>query len=217
MSYQSAGPNVNPILTGALLDEDDKPSVPGILKKYHAIMTEVGAIEKASTNSAQGFKFRGIDAFQNKLHQLLIKNRVIVTPQVTHRTDDIVEGANGKKQRAVNLVMKYTFTDVDDGSSLSIMMPSEGLDFGDKATNKALSFNLKYALIQGLMIPTEDMENPEMDIDEGDAVSPSLTTETKKETKKKDTTTNGTKSKRFERKKTVVAETSVAGDDDDDL
>lgn len=218
MQYQGAGPSVNSIITPALMDEDDQPKVPGILKKYHAIMSEVGAIEKSSTNTAQKFKFRGIDAFQNRLHQLLVKHKVIITPMVTHRTDDVVESSNGKKQRAVNLVMKYTFTDVEDGSSLSIMIPSEGLDFGDKATNKALSFGLKYALIQGLMVPTEDMETPDMSIEEGDSSSPTLTAKkpapkkTAKTTAKKEEPTTEKKSKRFERVK-KVAET----DDDDDL
>src|SRR5690606_11320769 len=44
-------------------------------------------------------------------------------------------------------------------------IPAEGLDSGDKATNKALSAALKYALIQTFSIPTEDMA-------EGDAESP---------------------------------------------
>lgn len=166
MQYQGAGPQVNMVLSKGF-GEDSEDQVPGILKKMHGIMSDIGAVEKSQKNRAQGFSFRGIDQFQNKLHGLLIKHKVVLVPQVTHRTDEQIESSSGKKQRSVNLVMRYSFMDIEDGSSLSAMMPAEGLDFGDKATNKALSAAFKYCMIQLFSVPTEDQ------ID-GDADSPRL-------------------------------------------
>jgi hypothetical protein len=59
--------------------------------------------------------------------------------------------------------MKYHFY-AEDGSTVSVgPVPAEGLDSGDKATNKALSAALKYALIQTFSIPTEDMAEADLD------------------------------------------------------
>ena len=55
--------------------------------------------------------------------------------------------------------MEYDFV-TEDGSKITIgAIPSEGLDSGDKATNKALSAALKYALIQTFSVATKDMED----------------------------------------------------------
>lgn len=56
--------------------------------------------------------------------------------------------------------MKYTFY-ADDGSSVSAVVMGEGMDSGDKATNKAMAIAMKYALLQTLCIPTEDMVDPD--------------------------------------------------------
>jgi hypothetical protein len=41
---------------------------------------------------------------------------------------------------------------------VSALVASEGIDYGDKATSKAMSMALKYALFQTLMIPTEEAD-----------------------------------------------------------
>ena len=48
-----------------------------------------------------------------------------------------------------------------DGSNISSVIIGEGMDTGDKATNKALSIALKYAAFQIFMIPTEDVIDPD--------------------------------------------------------
>ena len=59
--------------------------------------------------------------------------------------------------------MEYDFY-AEDGSKVTVgPIPAEGLDSGDKATNKALSAALKYALIQTFSIPTEDMAEADLD------------------------------------------------------
>jgi hypothetical protein len=59
--------------------------------------------------------------------------------------------------------MEYDFF-AEDGSKVTVgPIPAEGLDSGDKATNKALSAALKYALIQTFSVPTEDMAEADLD------------------------------------------------------
>jgi len=135
-------------------------------------MKEIGSIGKSQTNTHQGFKFRGIDQFVNALYPALTKNGVFMTVDVLERTETIkdVVRSNGNPgvDKHVALRVKYTFH-AEDGSSVSSILVSEGLDSGDKATNKALSAALKYALIQTFSIPTVDME-------EADSTSPVMGT-----------------------------------------
>lgn len=141
-----------------------------IYKKMIDVMREIGAVGKDQKNQTQGFKFRGIDQFVNAAHPALTKNGIFVTTEVLEKGEFLkdVERSSGKKgvDKHVSLTMKYTFH-ADDGSSVSSTIAAEGLDSGDKATNKALSAALKYALIQTFMVPTEDME-------EGDRTSPEM-------------------------------------------
>ncbi|MPM87502.1 hypothetical protein SDC9_134598 [bioreactor metagenome] len=58
------------------------------------------------------------------------------------------------------LTMKYTFF-ASDGSSVEAVVIGEGMDSGDKAGNKGMAIAHKYALLQTLCIPTEDMIDPD--------------------------------------------------------
>lgn len=68
--------------------------------------------------------------------------------------------------------IKYTFF-AEDGSSVYAIVIGEGMDTGDKATNKAMSIAFKYACFQVFCIPTEEMQDP-------DAERPELEDEGKK-------------------------------------
>lgn len=132
-----------------------------IYAKMSAVMKEIGFVAKDRKNDAQGFKFRGIDQFVNSLYPALTKHGVFMTPRATRfesQLKDVVRGS-GKPgvDKHVSIMMEYDFY-AEDGSKVTVgPVPAEGMDSGDKATNKALSAALKYALIQTFSIPTEDM------------------------------------------------------------
>lgn len=142
-----------------------------IFQQMNLVMKDIGAIGKSQQNTVQGFKFRGIDNFLNSLYPALIKHKVFMTPRcldVGHEIKNVIRN-NGKEgiDKHVHLLMEYDFY-AEDGSFVTIgPIPSEGLDSGDKATNKALSAALKYALIQTFCVPTEDMTD-------GDSESPEI-------------------------------------------
>ena len=157
---------------------------PGLIyAKMSAVMRDVGAIGKDQKNTAQGFKFRGIDQFVNALYPALTKHGVFLSPRSVNYTQELkdVTRSNGKSgvDKHVTVLMEYTFY-AEDGSSVTIgPVPAEGLDSGDKATNKALSAALKYALIQTFSIPTEDMA--EADLESPEIGSSTVATETKQD------------------------------------
>lgn len=143
---------------------------PLIYKKMSDVMKEVKAVTKDQKNVAQGFKFRGIDQFVNALYPALTKNGVFMAPRATSYNQELkdVTRSNGKAgvDKHVSILMEYDFY-AEDGSKVTVgPIPAEGLDSGDKATNKALSAALKYALIQTFSIPTEDMAEADLDTPE---------------------------------------------------
>lgn len=152
-------------------------SAPLIYGKMSNILKEIGAVGKDSVNTQQGFKFRGVDAMINALNPALAKHRVFMCPRVTRYDYDVreVTRSNGKfgVDKYVTMLIEYDFF-AEDGSKVTIgPIAAEGLDSGDKATNKALSAGLKYALIQTYCVATIDMVDADSDSPEmGSSASP---------------------------------------------
>ena len=131
-----------------------------ICESISAVMAEVGAIGKNSKNTMQGFMFRGIDAVMNALNPALINNHVFIVPEILEQTRE--ERTTNKGALLIYSIckVKYTFY-AEDGSSISATVIGEGMDSGDKATNKAMSIAFKYACFQVFCIPTEEMIDPD--------------------------------------------------------
>lgn len=119
------------------------------------IMDDVEAIGKNKTNSAQGYKFRGIDDMYNSLHPLFAKHGVFITSEVLNGDREERTTAKGGVLIYSIIDVRFTFYAVD-GSNVSSVIKGEAMDSGDKATNKAISVALKYALMQMFMIPTDE-------------------------------------------------------------
>ena len=63
------------------------------------------------------------------------------------------------------LKIKYTFY-AEDGTNVSAVVIGEGMDSGDKASNKAMAIAMKYAFFQVFCIPTEEMKDPDAETPE---------------------------------------------------
>lgn len=140
-------------------------AIPAIYSAMSNIMRDITAIGKDSKNQSQGFKFRGIDAVYNELHSLLAKHGVITLPQAGTPITEERTNKNGTILRFVQIPMTYQFV-ATDGSSVSCQVIGEGMDSGDKATNKAMAIAHKYALLQTFLIPTEAQEDPDYETHE---------------------------------------------------
>ena len=132
-------------------------------KIYAAIsqcMEDIGAVGKNSKNTTQGFMFRGIDAVMNEINPALIKNKVFVAPTILEQKREERTNAKGTTLIYSIITVRYKFY-TDDGSYIEATVIGEGMDTGDKATNKALSIAFKYACFQVFCIPTEEMKDPD--------------------------------------------------------
>jgi hypothetical protein len=138
-----------------------------VFKKMVEVMREIGVVGKNQKNTAQGFRFRGIDDMINALHPALTKYGVFMAPRCVAEQHELKEVTRGSGKQGVDkhvtIMMEYDFF-AEDGSKVTVgPIPAEGLDSGDKATNKALSAALKYALIQTFSVPTEDMAEADLE------------------------------------------------------
>ena len=135
-------------------------STPMIYGKIKAIIDDLGAIGKDKVNAEQKFKYRGIDQFYNQLHPLFARHGVFSVPEIMERVEQPHMTRGGSAWRHVVIKMKYTFY-AEDGSSFASVVYGEGLDSGDKATNKAMAIAHKYCLLQVFCVATDDMEDPD--------------------------------------------------------
>lgn len=121
------------------------------------VMAEVGAVGKSKRNAQQGYQFRGIDDVVAHVQEVMAKHGVIVVPRVIEREREMVATKSGGSMASVRLLVQHTFF-AADGSSVVADTLGEAMDSGDKASNKAMSAALKYALTETLLIPTYELD-----------------------------------------------------------
>lgn len=145
-----------------------------VFQAINAIMEDLEPISKdkrASYGSGNGgYAYRGVDDVMNALQPLMKKHGLFVVPRVVHqeREERIEEKAyNGQTKQSRTkfsiLTVEYTFYALD-GTSVTATVVGEGMDSGDKASNKAMSVAYKYACFQVFSIPTEEMVDPDAEI-----------------------------------------------------
>lgn len=129
-------------------------------------MKKVRAIGKDSTatNMAgkQMYKFRGIDAVYNALNPVMSDLGLFIVPEVLDQTREERKTTNGGTLIYSILKIKFTMY-APDGSNVSGVLIGEGMDSGDKASNKAMSIAMKYFAFQTFMIPTEELRDMDPD------------------------------------------------------
>lgn len=131
------------------------------------VMSRISAVGKDRKNQQQNFMYRGVDDVMNELHPILAECRLFIVPEVVSDERTERPSKSGGVLFCSRQTIKFTFY-ADDGSFVSAVVIGEGMDSGDKASNKALSIAYKYACLQVFCIPTEDEKDP-------DATSPDPT------------------------------------------
>lgn len=141
-----------------------EPDTRTVVQRLHAIMLEVSVVGKGGENTQQGFSFRGIDQLEDNLGPMFRRHGVVTATRCVSRETGRYEPLAGKGPVYFAAVtMAYVFTGLL-GDELTVEMPGAALDSYDKATTKALSQALKYALSQAFQLPTggpdPDEDNP---------------------------------------------------------
>lgn len=133
-----------------------KDKVPEVFPAFINANRGIAAVSKSRKNTQQNYAFRGIDQVYDMIHGVLADAGLVTIPVVLQRLSSDQKSKSGSGMALVELEMEYWCYAVD-GSALVIgPLWSEALDMSDKATNKAMAFAQKYALLQTFTIPTSD-------------------------------------------------------------
>lgn len=134
---------------------------PKIYAAIAGVIADCGIVGKDKVNKQQGFKYRSVDDVFNALHPALAKNKVVIIPTVVERQcEEVGKTKNGTAILKVICKVKYDIC-AEDGSRVTSIIYGEGMDMGDKATNKAMAIAYKYLCFQVFCIPTEEMSDPD--------------------------------------------------------
>lgn len=122
----------------------------------NAVMTEVGYVQKEHKQGL-GYSFAGERALIEALRPSMVSHgiycHVAGVQDVRHAE---IPTRNGGVMQRVTIVATVRFTHADSGTSIDCMATGEGMDSGDKASNKAMTGAFKYALRQTFCIETGD-------------------------------------------------------------
>ncbi|WP_331731619.1 ERF family protein (plasmid) [Streptomyces sp. NBC_01005] len=122
---------------------------PTIYELMALVMRDVRDVGKNGFNDHQKYKFRGVDDFIGALAQPLRDHGVFMMTEILDWTPS-VRG----KMNAVHLRVAFHFYG-PAGDKVTATTLGEASDTADKASNKAMSAALKYALMQTFMIPVD--------------------------------------------------------------
>lgn len=133
-----------------------------IVECLSQVMNNVRSVAKGSQapGNIGGFMFRGVDAVVNAVAPALREAGVVVMPEILHVERVATQSRGGANMLNVYVTTRYTFYG-PAGDSLSTVVLGEAADAGDKATSKAQSVALRVALLQALMLPTDDVVDPD--------------------------------------------------------
>jgi len=132
-----------------------------LVSKLAEVMAHADRIPKNGHNSAQGYDYATAADVLAEVRKELANRRIFVTHKLTRSEWRICKTKNGE----VNVLAVYltlTAHDGETGEKLDFAETmGEGMDYGDKQSGKALTGAMKYAILNGFMIPTGD--DPEND------------------------------------------------------
>lgn len=130
------------------------------------VARQVGAVGKTGTNTAQNYKFRGVDAVINAVAPALRDHGLVLFPEVLSANYETAPNKSGGLNQICRLMVKYTAQAIDGDPIVSIVA-AEAFDSGDKATAKAMSVAYRTYLIQLLCLPTDEPDPDESSYEVG--------------------------------------------------
>lgn len=128
--------------------------------KLVEIMAEVDHVEKRGKNTAQNYAYVKATDLARAVRQELAKRNVLMLSSVVEAQRYQIPTKHGS-MGAIDLKVLYTFVDGDSGESKEFYGYGTGADSGDKASYKAHTGALKYALRNTFLVPDES--DPEAD------------------------------------------------------
>lgn len=126
------------------------------LNNIHRVVVKFGVgangVFKGKNDKSPHFSYQKTDDIYDLISPLLAEENILCLPYVLEEKESIVPTATGQMIRT-KVRVEYTFTHVEDGSSVKICAVGEETDTGGKSSSKAMTAAHKAALKQMFLIP----------------------------------------------------------------
>jgi len=125
-------------------------------QKLGEVRRRIGYIQKRGYNERHNYSYVAAADIAGTVGDILAELGVVVIPRLESITYEPNTPGRTDSVRIARVIMAYTFTDVNSAEELTARVAGEGLDVGDKASYKAMTGALKYALLQSFLLATGD-------------------------------------------------------------
>jgi len=125
-------------------------------QKLGEVRRRIGYIQKRGYNERHNYNYVAAADITGTIGDILAQLGVVVIPRLESITYEPQTPGRPDSVRVARVIMAYTFTDEDSGEEITARVAGEGLDVGDKASYKAMTGALKYALLQCFLLATGD-------------------------------------------------------------
>ena len=122
-------------------------------EKFAEVRRRLGYVQKRGHNERHNYSYVTAADLAGSVGDILAELGVVVIPQLQSIS---TETPRSSSDRIARIVMNYRFVDAKSGEELTVRVPGEGADPGDKAPYKAMTGALKYALLQSFLLSTGD-------------------------------------------------------------
>ena len=149
-------------MTNNNAEQKDELYTRTIYERINAVMQDVEYVQKTSEVKSGDGKYKAVtfDQLVSVARKSLVKNRVLVIPE-TIKTElvQLRDLQAGIKQHFYSGDYNVHFINVDDpANKITIPVNAHGLDSGDKAPGKALTYAVKNATLKLLFLETGENE-----------------------------------------------------------
>ena len=125
-------------------------------QKLAEVRRRIGYVQKRGFNERNNYSYVTAADLAGSVGDILAELGVVIIPYLESIVYEPARNVGPEAARAAQVVMTYTFIDVETGEELTAKVAGQGLDAGDKAPYKAMTGALKYALLQSFLLATGD-------------------------------------------------------------
>ena len=125
-------------------------------QKLGEVRRRIGYIQKRGYNERHNYNYVAAADIAGTVGDILAELGVVVIPRLESISYEPHAPGRADSVRVARVIMAYTFTDENSTEEITARVAGEGLDAGDKASYKAMTGALKYALLQSFLLATGD-------------------------------------------------------------
>jgi len=127
-----------------------------LVRKLAEVMAAVERVPKSGRNDFHKYDYATEADITAAVRSAMASRHLMMVPSIEHTEWKGIPRKNGGEDRLCTLTVRFTVMDGESDESLTFLVLGEGQDPGDKATYKAFTGAVKYALLKLFLIPTGD-------------------------------------------------------------